>query len=200
MGEVAGRVGWCAGDILDISVGTSAVAAGNGLGQFTEHRSVLGISRELSHPAPGQQTVLDRLLDVLLVMAMRASFEQSSTAPRSYHAASDPRLGRALQAMHEKPERAWTVAEIAHLSAMSRPSFARNFERALGQSPMQYLADWRLTLARDHLLAGELTLEQIAHRTGYGSPNAFAAAFRRHVGLAPGEWRQRHSSKPSIPG
>ena len=101
--------------------------------------------------------------------------------------------------MHDEPERAWTVPELAHLSAMSRPSFARNFERALGQSPMQYLTDWRLTLARDYLLAGELTLEQIADRTGYSSPNAFAATFRRHVGSAPGQWRQQHPSKPSIP-
>ena len=134
--------------------------------------------------------------DVLLVMGIRASFAQSATAPRWYHAASDPRLGRALQAMHDEPERAWTVPELAHLSAMSRPSFARNFERALGQSPMQYLTDWRLTLARDYLLAGELTLEQIADRTGYSSPNAFAATFRRHVGLAPRQWRQQYSSKP----
>ena len=163
------------------------------------HDVVSLISRELSHPTPGQQTVLDRLLDVLLVMAMRASFDQSSTAPRWYRAASDPRLGRALQAMHDEPERDWTVTQLAHLSAMSRPSFARNFERALGQSPMQYLTDWRLTLARDYLLAGELSLDQIADRIGYNSPNAFAATFRRHVGLAPGQWRQQHSTKPSIP-
>lgn len=161
------------------------------------HDVVSLISRELSQPRPGQQSVLDRLLDVLLVMAMRTSFDQNPTAPRWYRAASDPRLGRALQAMHTEPERAWTVPELAHLSAMSRPSFARNFEHALGQSPMQYLTDWRLTLARDYLLAGELTLEQIAHRTGYSSPNAFAATFRRHVGLAPGQWRQKHSSTPS---
>jgi hypothetical protein len=86
-----------------------------------------------SRGIPGQQTVLDRLLDVLFVMAMRASFEQSSTAPRWYHAVSEPRLGRALEAMHDEPERPWTVTELANLSAMSRPSFARNFERALGQ-------------------------------------------------------------------
>lgn len=154
------------------------------------HDVVSLISRELTQPAPGQQTVLDRLLDVLLVLVMRASYQHSSTAPRWYRAAEDPRLGRALQAMHEHPERSWTVPELAHLSAMSRPSFARNFERALGQSPMQYLTDWRLTLAREYLLANELTLEQIAHRTGYSSPNAFAATFRRHVGLPPGRWRQ----------
>lgn len=155
------------------------------------HDVVSLISRELSHSTPGQQTVLDRLLDVLLVMAMRASFDQSPTAPRWYRAASDQRLGRALQAMHDEPERDWTVPQLAHLSAMSRPSFARNFERALGQTPMRYLTDWRLTLARDYLLAGELSLEQIADRIGYSSPNAFAATFRRHIGLAPGFWRQQ---------
>jgi AraC-like DNA-binding protein len=154
------------------------------------HDVVSLISRELTQSAPGQQTVLDRLLDVLLVLVMRASYQHSPTAPRWYRAAEDPRLGRALQAMHEHPERSWTVPELAHLSAMSRPSFARNFERALGQTPMQYLTDWRLTLAREYLLANELTLEQIAHRTGYSSPNAFAATFRRHVGLPPGRWRQ----------
>jgi AraC-like DNA-binding protein len=154
------------------------------------HDVVSLISRELTQSAPGQQTVLDRLLDVLLVLVMRASYEHSSNAPRWYRAAADPRLGRALQAMHEDPEHGWTVPELAQLSAMSRPSFARNFERALGQTPMQYLTDWRLTLAREYLLANELTLEQIAQRTGYSSPNAFAAMFRRHVGLPPGRWRQ----------
>jgi AraC-like DNA-binding protein len=159
------------------------------------HDVVSLISRELTQPAPGKQTVLDRLLDVLLVLIMRAAYEHSSTAPRWYRAAKDPRLGRALQAMHEGPEHGWTVPELAHLSAMSRPSFARNFERALGQTPMQYLTDWRLTLAREYLLANELTMEQIAHRTGYSSPNAFAATFRRHVGLPPGRWRQEATAQ-----
>lgn len=157
------------------------------------HDVVSLISRELSQSAPGQQTVLDRLLDVLLVLVIRAAYQHSPNAPRWYRAAEHPRLGRALQAMHENPEHSWTVPELARLSAMSRPSFARNFERALGQTPMQYLTDWRLTLAREYLLAGELTLEQIAHRTGYSSPNAFAATFRRHLGLPPGRWRQEAS-------
>lgn len=157
------------------------------------HDVVSLISRELTQSAPGQQTVLDRLLDVLLVLVIRAAYQHSPNAPRWYRAAEHPRLGRALQAMHENPEHSWTVPELARLSAMSRPSFARNFERALGQTPMQYLTDWRLTLAREYLLAGELTLEQIAHRTGYSSPNAFAATFRRHLGLPPGRWRQEAS-------
>ncbi|MEU0483149.1 AraC family transcriptional regulator [Streptosporangium sp. NPDC006013] len=155
------------------------------------HDVVALISRELTHQAPGGQTVLDRLLDVLLVLVLRSSYQTSPTAPRWYHAAEDPRLNRALQAMHQHPEHAWTVPQLAQVSAMSRPAFARTFERALGQPPMRYLTDWRLTLAREYLLAGDLTIEQIAHRTGYSSPNAFAATFRRHIGLPPGRWRQQ---------
>lgn len=164
------------------------------------HDVVAVLSRELAEPAPGRQTVLDRLLDVLLVLAMRASLAQSPTPPRWYVASADPRLVRALHAMHANPGHPWTVPELATLSAMSRPSFARQFERALGQTPMQYLTDWRLSLARDLLLAGELSLPQIAERTGYSSPNAFAAVFRRHVGRPPGQWRQDQLTKqPTAP-
>lgn len=159
------------------------------------HDVVSLISRELQHSAPGSQTILDRLLDVLLVLVLRASYDQSSTAPRWYRAAEDPRLGHALRAIHEQPDRTWTVPQLAQLTAMSRPTFARNFERALGQTPMQYLTDWRLTLARDYLLSRELTLDQIARKTGYTSPNAFAATFRRHHGMPPGRWREANTQQ-----
>jgi AraC-like DNA-binding protein len=149
------------------------------------------VSRELAASAPGQQTVLDRLLDVLLVLAMRASFQQSATAPKWFRASTDPRVGAALQAMHEDASRSWTVPELAALSGLSRATFARAFQESLGQAPMQYLTEWRMTLARDYLHSSESTLAQIADLTGYGSPYAFAAAFRRHHGQPPGMWRQR---------
>jgi AraC-like DNA-binding protein len=160
------------------------------------HDVIALLSRELSGPAPGQQTVLDRLLDVLLVLAMRACFEQSRTAPRWYQASTDPRLSPALHAIHAEAGHPWTVPELASLSGLSRPAFARNFERSLGRAPMQYLTDWRMTLARDYLRTGELTLDQIASRTGYASPNAFSAAFRRHHGQPPGQWRQGELARP----
>jgi AraC-like DNA-binding protein len=163
------------------------------------HDVIALLSQELSTPAPGQQTVLDRLLDVLLVLALRACFEQSPTAPRWYQAASDPRLRPALHAIHAEAGHPWTVPELASLSGLSRPAFARNFERSLGQAPMRYLTDWRMTLARDHLRTGELTIDQIAIRTGYASPNAFAAAFRRHHGQPPGQWRQHELNRPREP-
>jgi AraC-like DNA-binding protein len=161
------------------------------------HDVIALLSRELAASAPGQQTVLDRLLDVLLVLAMRAGFQQSTTAPRWYRASADPRLGPALGAMHADAAHPWTVPELAAASGLSRAAFARSFQQALGQAPIQYLTDWRMTLARDHLRTGELTLTQIAARTGYASPYAFAAAFRRHHGLPPGLWRQQELDQPS---
>jgi AraC-like DNA-binding protein len=155
------------------------------------HDVIALVSRELAASAPGQQTVLDRLLDVLLVLAIRTSFQQSTTSPRWFQASTDPRLSPALQAIHSNAARTWTVPELAAVSGQSRAAFARTFQQSLGQAPMQYLTDWRMTLARDHLRAGELTLAQIADLTGYGSPYAFAAAFRRHHGQPPGSWRKQ---------
>ena len=147
------------------------------------------ISEELTEPAPGQQTALDRLLDLLVVFAMRSAFQEGPTSPRWFQAARDPRLGPALHAIHSKPEVSWTVPQLAALSGFSRPAFARNFQQALGQSPMRYLTEWRMTLARDYLCTDELSITEIAQRVGYGTPNAFAATFQRHHGHPPGRWR-----------
>jgi AraC-like DNA-binding protein len=98
--------------------------------------------------------------------------------------------------MHTDAAHAWTVPKLAALSRLSRAAFARIFQLALGQAPMHYLTEWRMTLARDHLRAGELTLAQIGARTGYASPYAFAAAFRRHHGVPPGQWRQNQTRSP----
>jgi AraC-like DNA-binding protein len=126
---------------------------------------------------------------VLLIVAMRESYTRNPAAPRWYLAAADSRLRAALHAIHACPDKQWTVPRLASLSGLSRAAFARNFERSLGAAPMQYLTEWRMTVARDYLRAGELTLEQVARQTGYTSANAFAAAFRRHHGQPPGRWR-----------
>jgi AraC-like DNA-binding protein len=128
------------------------------------HDVVTLLSRELLHAEPGQQTVLDRLLDVLVVLGLRAGLARSATTPAWFRAASDPRLSPALQAMHTNAAEPWTVDELAKLSNMSRATFARVFQQTLGQAPMKYLADWRMTLARDLLLAQDTTLAQIASR------------------------------------
>ena len=163
------------------------------------HAVVTLLSRELSHVEPGQQTVLDRLLDVLVVLALRAGLSRSKTAPAWFRAASDPRLSPALQAMHANAGQPWTVDELAKLAKMSRATFARVFQQALGQAPMTYLSDWRMTLARDLLLVQDTTLAEVAGRVGYSSVYAFATAFRRHHGESPGRWRQQQALA-AIPG
>ncbi len=157
------------------------------------HAVVTLLSRELSHVEPGQQTVLDRLLDILVVLGLRAGLTRSATAPAWFRAASDPRLSPALQAMHANAGQPWTVDELAKLANMSRATFARVFQQALGQAPMKYLSDWRMTLARDLLLSQDTTLAEIAGRVGYSSVYSFATAFHRHHGEPPGRWRQREA-------
>jgi AraC-like DNA-binding protein len=163
------------------------------------HAVVTLLSRELSHAEPGQQTVLDRLLDVLVVLGLRAGLTRSANAPAWFRAASDPRLSPALQAMHASAGQPWTVDELAKLANMSRATFARVFQQALGQAPMTYLSDWRMTLARDLLLVQDTTLAEIAGRVGYSSVYSFATAFQRHHGEPPGRWRQREALA-AVPG
>jgi len=163
------------------------------------HSVVTLLSREMSHVEPGQQTVLDRLLDVLVVLGLRAGLTRSATAPAWFRAASDPRLSPALQAMHAHAGQPWTVDELAKLANMSRATFARVFQQALGQAPMKYLSDWRMALARDLLLIQDTTLAEIAGRVGYSSVYAFATAFHRHHGESPGRWRQQEALA-AIPG
>lgn len=154
------------------------------------HSVVALLSREMTQVEPGRQTVLDRLLDVLVVLGLRSGLACSTNAPPWFRAASDPRLSRALQAMHREADKAWTVDNLAQLSNMSRATFARVFQEVLGDAPMRYLTDWRMTVARDLLRSQELPLNDVAERVGYRSLYAFSAAFRRHHGIPPGRWRQ----------
>lgn len=153
------------------------------------HGVVELLSRELSDAEPGRQTVLDRLLDVLVVLGIRAGLASSSNAPAWFRGASDPRLSRALQAMHGDTRRPWTVDELAGMSHMSRATFARVFQDVLGNAPMRYLTEWRMTVARDLLRTQDLPLDAVAERVGYSSLYAFTTAFRRHHGQPPGRWR-----------
>ena len=154
------------------------------------HGVVALLSRELAHVEPGRQTVLDRLLDVLVVLGLRSGLARSANAPAWFRGASDPRLSWALQAIHGETGKSWTVDKLAKLSNMSRATFARVFQEVLGDTPMKYLTDWRMTVARDLLRTQDIPLAEVAERVGYSSLYAFATAFRRHHGQPPGRWRQ----------
>jgi len=145
---------------------------------------------ELLQDAPGQQALLDSLLDVILVQALREQLASDvAAAPAWYRAMSDPAVGTALRAVHADPQRAWTVADLAAEASLSRATFARRFTGLLGVAPLAYLTDWRMALAREQLRTGDAGLAAVARSLGYASEFSFAAAFKRHHGIAPGRWR-----------
>lgn len=148
------------------------------------------LGREMLHDEPGQQALLDRLLDVALVQMLRELFTTGDlSAPAWYRASGDPHVGAALRALHADPARHWTVADLAAEAALSRSAFARRFNELLGLGPLAYLTDWRMALARERLRDTDDRLAAVARSLGYGSEFAFAAAFKRHHGAAPGRWR-----------
>ncbi|GAA1130653.1 AraC family transcriptional regulator [Arthrobacter flavus] len=151
------------------------------------------IEHELRTISPGKQTVLDRLLDVLLISVMRHQFSSHPQgAPTWYTALRDPAVKTALQAIHGSPAEPMTVASLARLANVSRATLAQRFTALVGVPPLTYLTSWRLLLAKERLRESDEPLHLIARGVGYGSPYAFGAAFKRETGTAPGMWRNIH--------
>jgi AraC-like DNA-binding protein len=150
------------------------------------------LADEIVKDEPGQEAVLDRLLDLLLIAALRAWFARPGAgAPRWYRAYDDPVVGRALRMLHHNPAHPWTVAEMAAAGGVSRAAMARRFTELVGEPPMAFLTGWRLALAADLLADREATLEAVARKVGYGSPFALSSAFKRVRGISPREYRAR---------
>lgn len=144
------------------------------------------LADEIVKDLPGQEIVLDRLLDLLVIAVLRAWFASNEArAPSWYLAHTDPVVGRALQLIHDKPSDPWTVAHLAAEVGISRAALARRFNEVLGEPPMAYLAGWRLALAADLLREPGATVGSVARRVGYGSPFTFSAAFKRAYGASP---------------
>ncbi|HJP75901.1 MAG TPA: AraC family transcriptional regulator [Pseudonocardiaceae bacterium] len=147
------------------------------------------LAGEIVRDVPGQETVLDRLLDLLLISALRVWFA-GPDAPAWYRAHEDPVVGQALRLMQHQPAEPWTVAKLAADVGVSRAALARRFTAALGEAPMSYLTGWRLALAADQLRQHpEWTIGAIAHRVGYGGAFALSAAFKRAYGVSPQAYR-----------
>jgi AraC-like DNA-binding protein len=160
------------------------------------------LESELLRDEPGQQAVLDRLLDLVLVETLRDWFALPTTdTPGWYSAESDPVVGPALDAIHSSPSHPWTVESLATRANVSRATLARRFTVALGQPPMTYLAGWRLCLAADLLERSDATVEAIARDIGYSSAYALSNSFHREYGMRPTRYRQwARSGSPNSPG
>ncbi len=150
------------------------------------------ISCELTSGRPGAAMVIARLSEVLFVQAVRAHLADLPAYAVGWTAAAhDAHVSRALALVHREPERDWTIASLGMAVGMSRSSFAARFQHVMGQAPLAYLTTWRMHRARGMLRDPGVSIAQIAERVGYASAAAFAAAFKRETGDAPGAWRRR---------
>lgn len=142
------------------------------------------VGDESREQRPARDVILARLLEVLLIEALRSTAE-TEASPGLLRGLADGRLAAALRRMHESPTRSWTVAQLAKEAALSRSAFFERFKQAVGVAPMEYLLGWRMALAKNLLRRNEGGVGSVAERVGYSSASTFSVAFTRHVGMAP---------------
>jgi AraC-like DNA-binding protein len=141
---------------------------------------------------PGSSAMLARLTELLYVEVLRRYMRQLPSGHMGWLAGvKDPEVGRALRFLHARPERQWTVEELAHEVGVSRSGLAQRFTELTGEAPMRYLTNWRIQLAKHLILQAGLSIAEVADRVGYESEAAFNRAFKRHVGEPPVAWRNK---------
>lgn len=145
------------------------------------------LGEEAARDEAGRDLVLARLVEILLIEALRAAPIETA-APGLLRGLSDPRISVALRGLHGDLTRAWTVPDLAAAAGMSRSAFFERFFRLVGARPMEYLTTWRMAVARDLLRRGSLALDDVAARVGYSSASTFSTAFSRHTGQPPGRF------------
>lgn len=147
---------------------------------------------EFRERRPARDVILARLLEVVLLEALRAT-SGPAASPGLLRGLADARVSVAIRRMHERPTRPWTVAQLAKEAGLSRSAFFERFGRTVGVAPMEYLLGWRMALARNLLRRRGANVAEVAERVGYGSASTFSVAFHRHVGLPPMQYARKHA-------
>lgn len=145
---------------------------------------------EVERNAPGLQSVIRRLAEVLFVQVVRQVLESDALTVGWLAGLREPRVSRALQAMHGAPERHWTVAQLARVAGQSRSAFSAQFKHVVGQAPLAYLTQWRIAVATRLLETERTSMLAVAQRSGYDSEVAFHRAYKRVTGRTPGAVRR----------
>ncbi|AVA15109.1 AraC family transcriptional regulator [Sphingopyxis sp. MG] len=147
------------------------------------------MAEECATDYPGKELIIQRMLEALLVEALRwRSLGNEATPASLLNGMQDPAITRVLQAIHADVRSNWTVAELASVAGMSRSVFSAKFSELIGCAPIEYLLRWRMAIAKDALVRGKMTLSQIAEDIGYESASAFSTAFRKRLGCPPGKF------------
>ncbi|TDC55674.1 AraC family transcriptional regulator [Actinomadura sp. KC345] len=159
------------------------------------------LGEEIGKDDPGQDVVLDRLLDLLLIGTLRAWFSRpDAEAPGWYRAHGDAIVGPALRLLHDDLSHPWTIADLASEVGVSRAALAQRFTKLIGEPPMAYLTGIRLAQAADLLRESDATLEAVARQVGYGNAFALSTAFKREHGVSPQEYRTAPGTAPAPAG
>lgn len=140
---------------------------------------------------PGAEAVVNRLVEVLFAQIMRAFIAQTETPPGILGAVADPKIGLALNAMHQQPGYGWSLDALAQRAGMSRSAFAQRFHALAGQTPIHYLTECRMRKARELMLSTRMSMLAIAERVGYKSEASFSKAFKKCLGIGPGACRRQ---------
>ena len=155
------------------------------------------VGEEASDRKPGRDLVLTRLVEVLLIEALRATPGEDAP-PGLLRGLADAHLVSAMRQMHGQLARSWTVAQLAKTAGLSRSAFFERFQRTVALPPMEYLLAWRMAVAKDLLRRHDLSVGEVAERVGYGSSSTFSTAFSRHVGRPPGRYAREGSQHDAI--
>lgn len=148
------------------------------------------VGEESGERRPGRELVLTRLVEVLLIEALRSASGEHAP-PGLLRGLADPRLAPAIRQMHDRLAHSWTVEQLAKRAALSRSAFFERFTRTVGLTPMEYLLAWRMAVAKNLLRHHDVGLAEVAERVGYGSASTFSTAFSRHVGQPPGRYARQ---------
>lgn len=148
------------------------------------------IGTEADHPGPGTDLIGLRMSEILLAQVLRSFVQTGGADVPGLAGMADPRILRALEAIHAAPDAPWTVDALARRAGMSRTRFATRFRALMPVTPLVYVARWRLQVARSALKSSGVAIAEIAERAGYQSPAAFARRFRKEFGITPAAYRR----------
>lgn len=148
---------------------------------------------EAINPRCGRQAGLDRLAEYFLILLLRHTLETQLVSAGILAGLMDTQLALAISVMHEHPAENWSLERLAHIAGMSRARFAAHFHKTVGSTPMNYLTDWRISVAQT-LLKNDKPMKLVAPMVGYSHPVAFARVFTKRTGKTPKDWRRQFGS------
>jgi AraC-like DNA-binding protein len=165
------------------------------------HNTMQALASEMAEQAPGSEVVANRLAEVLFIQVLRAHIASGSERKKGWlRAIFDPQIGTALGAVHDRVSTRWTFESLAKAAGISRSAFAVRFKELLEQTPLEYVTEWRMQKAIQILEESDKKLIDVARLVGYKSDAAFSKAFKRVVGVNPGEYIKRGFEDRDRPG